>query len=62
MGPVAALEEAVANLREDGWSKDAVCNKNASRHRVSLLLNPYREEALELKLGLSRADLESRVR
>lgn len=61
MGPVAALEQAVANLGEDGWSKDVVRNQNASRHRVSLQLTPYREEALELKLGLSRPDLESRA-
>lgn len=60
MGTPEMFFKARDNLHADGWSKEGGIHP-VSRQRVQLMLCMVREEALELKLGPARPDLEVQV-
>ena len=56
-----ALAHALTDLNNEGWNPTSVVGR-ASWLRVSIISTKLREEILELSLGVSTENLESRAR
>lgn len=56
-----ALARALAELDDEGWNSSSAVGR-ASWLRVSIISTKFREEILELSLGVSTENLEDRVR